>query len=77
MWYIPCVSSNLVSIKKLCKDDDVIIEFASHELFVKATKSKEILAQELTKGGLFLSKGRYNNHTHMLIRVVIIWLIIL
>lgn len=59
--YPPNGFSNIVSINKLYKDNDAIVEFHSHEFFVKDTKSKEILSQGIANGVYTLSKIKFNS----------------
>lgn len=50
--HTPCVSSNLASISKLCKDKDTYVEFHLSDFFRKDSTSQAIHAQSNVAGGL-------------------------
>lgn len=50
--HTPCMSSNLASISKLCKDKDTYVEFHLSDFFRKDSTSQAIHAQSNVAGGL-------------------------
>ena len=44
VFHVPFISANLISVAKLCSDNNALIEFYSHSFFVKDQLTKKVLA---------------------------------
>ena len=52
VFHIPFISTNLISVAKLCSNNNALIEFRSNSFFVKDLHTKKILAQGRLENGL-------------------------
>nr|KYP45414.1 Retrovirus-related Pol polyprotein from transposon TNT 1-94 [Cajanus cajan] len=52
--HVPHITKNLLSVSKLCRDNEVYLEFHINHCFVKSQDSKEILLQGNLKNGLYV-----------------------
>lgn len=69
MLHVPSISDNLLTISRITNDNNAIVEFDSHCLYVKDKGSKKVLLKGMLKNGLYrvlvpspLSKPKETNH---------------
>jgi histone deacetylase 1/2 len=51
--YVPEVTRNLLSVKKLTRDNNVFVEFHPYDVFVKDRDSREIIISGQSRGGIY------------------------
>ena len=51
--YVPEVTSNLLSVKKLTRDNNVFVEFHPYDVFVKDRDSRDIILSGRSRGALY------------------------
>lgn len=56
--HTPIISHNLMSVQRLCLDNNVIVEFHTESMFIKDALSNAILTKGRATRGLYSLKGR-------------------
>jgi hypothetical protein len=51
--HVPEVTHNLLSIKKLTRDNNVFVEFHPDDVFVKDRDSRDVILSSRSRGGLY------------------------
>jgi histone deacetylase 1/2 len=61
VFHVPFISANLISVAKLCSDNNALIEFRSNSFIVKDLHTKKVLMQGRLENGLYKFPVLYKN----------------